>query len=344
MPFRITTNGVFRNYRSHLTQNSQNLNSAMTRVQTERKFNSYAEDPAAASQSFQMRRAYWRAGDQIDNLTHVTNKFSTAWDIMDSIVDGDSLDSMRESLTALNGTAGGSRSVLGVELQTVAGSLVEIMNTRYGDEFVFAGADGLNVPFSVSKDGKLQYRGVDVDSSSQADLDKLSAMTQEATYVDIGLGFKLNDAGEVIPSSAFNSSLSGISFLGYGTDEDGDPKNLISLMQELGGILANCDKNTGKYAEDEDEDKALRLAMKLHDSIANVMEQHTDLDAKVRYLKNSKNQLEITRDRMNEQIVDLEHLDPAEAILDMNWAQYCYNASLKIGTTLLSQSLIDYMS
>ena len=36
-------------------------------------------------------------------------------------------------------------------------------------------------------------------------------------------------------------------------------------------------------------------------------------------------------------------MNDAEAITNMVWAQYCYNAALKIGTNILSESLIDYM-
>ena len=39
----------------------------------------------------------------------------------------------------------------------------------------------------------------------------------------------------------------------------------------------------------------------------------------------------------------MEQVDLAEAITDFSWEQYCYNAALKIGNQLLSQSLIDYM-
>ena len=48
-------------------------------------------------------------------------------------------------------------------------------------------------------------------------------------------------------------------------------------------------------------------------------------------------------DQLNEQITDTEAQDPAEAITEMVWAQYCYNAALRIGTQILSQSLIDYL-
>ena len=47
---------------------------------------------------------------------------------------------------------------------------------------------------------------------------------------------------------------------------------------------------------------------------------------------------------MKEQIHDLEDMDEAEAISSFIWAQYCYNAALKVGNSVLSESLMDYMS
>ena len=40
----------------------------------------------------------------------------------------------------------------------------------------------------------------------------------------------------------------------------------------------------------------------------------------------------------------MEQINLADAITQLSWDQMCYNAALKIGTQLLSQSLIDYMN
>jgi flagellar hook-associated protein 3 FlgL len=71
---------------------------------------------------------------------------------------------------------------------------------------------------------------------------------------------------------------------------------------------------------------------------------HVKLSADANYIKTNLKQLETNRAELNEQIMDTESMDAAEAITEMTWAQYCYNAALRIGTNLLSQSLIDYLS
>ena len=41
---------------------------------------------------------------------------------------------------------------------------------------------------------------------------------------------------------------------------------------------------------------------------------------------------------------ELEDVDLALALQNFSWSYYCYSSALKVGTQLLSQSLIDYMT
>ncbi len=365
MSFRITTNGTLRAYRSNLMNSRRTLNESMVRVQTHRQFSSYAEDPAAASRAFQLRRSMWRADAQITNNQTVIDSFDTAFSALDDICDGDAtspgdggVNGIVESLRGITDTTAGARVPLGQSMLAKAESIVKSMNTKYGDNFVFSGADGLNVPFSwgegIDEDGNmtkiLLYRGVDVNAADGTpSKEMLDRMQAEATYVDIGLGFKEVDVDgetELMESSAFDSALSGLTFLGYGRDEDGDPKNIVLLLQELGGLFQKCDPKDGSYPEPEEANMELanRLTNKINDAVARISEQHVKLSADTSYLKTNLNQLTDTKELMDTQREGIEAIDPADAIMQMSWAQYCYNASLKIGNSILSQSLIDYMN
>ncbi|MBE7005199.1 MAG: hypothetical protein E7425_13160 [Ruminococcaceae bacterium] len=471
--FRITTNGLFRGYRSNLMKNTKRLQDTITDVQTQRKFNTYAEDPAAASQAWRLRRSYWRTEDQIDNNNYIISKYESAYSAMGAIIDGTAenpgLDGLLASIEGLSDSAGTARYALGRELISTSESIVSMMNTKYGDDFVFAGADGANIPFSWEGD-VLLYRGVNVNlqeprsledcgfddatldkynltspaqpdygaNSGKTDVEsatleqpltmekfkesayydatdttktddekyaaykveylarnqdptngyvqltetdpeaafdeasvlytklsafqkyasnyaennhvdsladgikqyqKLQDMVKETTYIDIGLGLQEDIDGEFITGSAFNSSISGLEFSGYGKD-----KNLAVLLRELGGIFERTDRKTGAYANEEDAGRASQLLDLVHDSIRNAQGMHVKLSADANYIKTNLKQLETNRAELNEQIMDTESMDAAEAITEMTWAQYCYNAALRIGTNLLSQSLIDYLS
>ena len=359
---RITSNAMMKNYKSNLMKSTNVLYNSMTQVMTQRKFNSYAEDPAAATQAFQLRRSAWRTESQIENSQTVTHKFNTAYEAVDSIYETVTTITKDETLRALNDPTGGGRKSLGILLDQRAEDLVQSLNAKYGDNFIFAGNDGENVPFSWDEaTGQLLYRGVNVNAGSvpepgqgatqaeidayekdQADLAKLQQMMKETTYVDLGMGLQEDASGNIISTSAFNSALSGLSITGFGVDEEGLPNNAVSIVKELSDILGRCDED-GNWASTEDQERAVALQKKLDTSLGDITSQHTELSTKVSFLNTNEERLKSTADTLNTQIVGVENVDMADAITAMSYAQYCYNAALRVGTNILSQSLIDYM-
>ncbi len=341
---RITSNAMMKNYKSNLMKSTNVLYNSMTQVMTQRKFNSYAEDPAAATQAFQLRRSAWRTESQIENSQTVTHKFNTAYEAVDSIFETVTTITKDETLRALNHPTGGGRKSLGILLDQRAEDLVQSLNAKYGDNFIFAGNDGENVPFSWDEaTGQLLYRGVNVNAEEGTeDYEKLQQMMKETTYVDLGMGLQEDASGNIISTSAFNSALSGLSITGFGVDEEGLPNNVVSIVKELSDILGRCDED-GNWASTEDQERAVALQKKLDTSLGDITSQHTELSTKVSFLNTNEERLKSTADTLNTQIVGVENVDMADAITAMSYAQYCYNAALRVGTNILSQSLIDYM-
>ena len=440
---RSTTGGVLRSYRSNLMHSFITLNKSRDTMLTQRNFNSYAEDPAAASRAFQMRRSLSRVESQYSVNNAVWAKYDTGFsaitgvqNLVKSRNEGDNAVAWDAVLRTLNDPSGDSRTALGKVLNQIADTVVQNMNTKDGETFIFAGADGLNVPFSFDASGKLLYRGVPVDAAvpdvlkdaasgiikvnaqgevdpagtdylktagtsvitvadynqagpdapnvlknadqtlyqvdkdgkpdpaggyylvvdnppetiSQADyeqagkdVEKLKYMTEkEATFVDIGLGMKEN-GNQLIESSAFNSALQGVTFLGYGVDDEGDPKNIVSLLKKMGELCSTY-KDEPWTTENQHYQEVNRLAGKLEDAMKRLDAEYTDLSAATVKVKNNGELLEESAYNLQEQIAAEEDVNMAEAISSFVWAQYCYNAALKVGNSILSQSLMDYLS
>jgi flagellar hook-associated protein 3 FlgL len=185
---------------------------------------------------------------------------------------------------------------------------------------------------------------IDVSNGDDgSDYEKLTKLAAEGNFVDIGLGLQEDDDGKLIESSAFNDALQGINFLGYGTDEDGDSKNIVCLIKQMGELLSNCDQN-GNWADPEDAETLDRVISKFQTASNDLKSAYVQLDAKASFLENNDDQLETTADTLNEQFLEIEQCDLADAITSFSWAQYCYNAALKVGNSILSQSLMDYLS
>lgn len=368
---RITTSGVMRNYKANLMHSSNQLESARNKVLTQRNFNSFAEDPAAATQAFKLRRNFSRTNDQITNSTDLISKFQSAWSAAGTtktLVEEAANDA---TLRAVSATTGSGRQPLGQVLASDAESIIQTLNLEYNDAFVFAGNDAETPPFSWDKSGKLLYRGISVDAggvgvrpegtppdpskepttstwgvyyAANQDFAKLAQMSYETAYADVGAGLAEDGFGTLNSASAFNSALSGLNLLGFGLDADGDPQNAVSITKKLSNIFLRCDADSGAYASTKDQEDAVRLNNKLQNSLASLTKNWVSIDAESKYLTTNKERLDDYADTVNEQILSFEQANLADAITDFSWAQYCYNSALKVGNDILSQSLIDYMN
>lgn len=336
---RITTNGTLRSYKSQLMNSTKNLNDRYNTVLTGRRFNAYSEDPVSATQAFRLRSSLATNAKQTSNNDTVVKKFSTAWDIIGDV--HEDLVVKMGKVPALSGSNGTNLSVLpelGQVLSAGADAIVQDMNAKYGDNFIFGGADTLEVPFEFNDKGELLYRGQKVDAMDKAAYEKID----DKLYVDVGLGFQESQNG-IISSSAYDSALNGLDFLGYGKDGEGKPENVVSIMKELGAMFQSYDSKTNTWGKGSAEE-AQKLMNKLEQASDRLNKAHVELDAKTTFLKTNQERLTATGDNLNEQVVNVEDVDPAQAIMELVWAQQAYNAALKVGTNIIPQSLLDYMN
>lgn len=525
---RATTIGVLKNYRYGLNKSFTKQNDARTTVLTHRNFNSFAEDPSAAAQTFQLRRARMTAESQYTVCETALRRFETAWSSLYTVidrVDNGGVNSVKNTdLTALSDPVGDARKALGKQLDILADTLVQVMNDKYADNFLFSGADGQTVPFTWGDNGELLYRGIPVDASmpdtltvkndagedvnislkldadgnydaangtetyflngkaglvefsrpsdeeidngkledflskppadaktdngkpvivdendkvltedeakraikdgndvfyrvpdqngvdnklvsanpciatppdnalkdaagnpvilkedgtaytsidevkadllagkkcsyvtvdeggtiSKADYDKEVKNVEKLRYLsedeklfqDIGLGNEEDANDKTITSSVFDSTLQGINFLGFGKDADGDPKNIVSLVKRMANV---CNADYDGPLSKEDYAELYRLVGKTEDASEELHNQHVAMDARSTKLKNNLELLEKNQDTLTEQYAAIEDVDDADAISAFLWATYSYNAALRVGNSVLSQSLMDYM-
>ena len=372
---RVTTNGTLRMYKSNLMQTTGSLNSAMTKLMTQRNFNSYASSPAAATRAFKIHSSLNATRVQASNNETVKNKFDTAYQVLD-IVGSDIADSMAKipALEGLNGPNETNVNELGKVLRSGAEAIVQSMNSQYDSKFLFGGADTENPPFAIQKDevtGKshITFRGVRIDDPDTLDdeyldpttkkpipkdpndlnkgnytnkdmLDKWNAETQ---FVDIGLGFKLDKNGDVVDSTAFDSALSGIDFIGYGMDKENYPNNMASLMLRMAEIFEGYDTEANEWANPGDYEETEKLLNKMNDSRDHIIQKWSALSAESTFLNTNATQLETTFASLNTERSTIEDIDMVDTITELSWAQVCYSAALQVGTSVIPQSLMDYL-
>ena len=377
--FRVTTNGTLYTYKQNMLKTSNKLYSAMNTLMTGRNFDSYSADPAAATRAFRLHSSLNATNTQASNNDMVFKKFSTAWDVADSLVNELSHDlAQTPLLEGLNQPNWSNLNTQGDIILSGAEAMVQSLNSTYNGKFLFNGADTENPPFAIEtatvdhvERHFLTYRGVRLDDPDSLGEDYLDPETKqpilkdpndpakgkytnkemlekwsnEHQYVDIGLGFAVDNNGDVLDSTAFDASISGMDFIGgYGLDDDGNPKNIISIMLRSAEIFKGYNQETGEWSAAGDIEDARALVQKFTKAQEDLSNQHVSfLEAQAQFLETNQKQLESTFYAQNEQLNNIERVDQVEAILALVSAQTGYNAALQAGANVVPQSLMDYL-
>ena len=363
---RITTNAILRNYKSNLGASMSNLDIARTQVMTQRRFNSTMEDPSSALRAAVLNRKYARNEDYLNQVKDVQSYQDAQEDGAMQISNIALTLNKQYGLEALNGTNGSrdTRLTYATAWRDAQESMVLSLNASYEGKYVFAGSDGVTPPFRLAdvpkdpadpnseKKQALLYRNVDVttgilydDKNNVVDAndgkERLKNLANDTSYVDLGFGLNISESADkngvtVEDSSAFNISLPGIKLVGYDETAGGDnKKNMILLMGEISNKLA---------AEEFDYEGYRELLGTFDGQRNNVLQHVTTLGTKTEFLTTTKERLETNEINLTTQIDNVVNIDMAEAIMNFSWAQYAYNAALKVGNNILTPSFIDFMN
>lgn len=190
----------------------------MNKVLTHRQFNSFAENPSSAIQAWRVRRAMINNEIYTKNNKDTFTRFDIAYATMQQVSrDLTDLGGRKSDIYAANDPTATGRPELGKILSDTAESVIHDMNSaKSGENFVFAGDDELNAPFTWNQDKTiLYYRGVNVNAGmvkSPADVPDWAPpkMAQDPAYPNdptkqINVGADNNDNGAL--AEAFKKNL-----------------------------------------------------------------------------------------------------------------------------------------
>ncbi len=333
---RITNSMMFKNYQNGLQSTLGGLEQARQQVSTGRRFQSSYEDPNAAARAVTLENRYARNEDYI-NITEDTQKWQDVQeDVVTQINDMAKEIEKNYAVEVLNATNTEERSTYAQLFREMQKSMVNVLNTTYGDTYVTAGNDGVTAPFELKDDGSVTYRGIDLATTDAAELAVLEELSKETAFVDLGFGLSIS-GGEVVPSSAFDSALPGINIVGFGQDADGTSKSMLVLLDEMADIL---EEPTFDAAQREEYVKLWENFGDAADANRDVL---TKIGTKSTLLESTLTKLENENLNIIEQFDSAVNIDEAEAITNFTYQEYVYSLSLKIGSNILTPSLLDFI-
>lgn len=102
--------------------------------------------------------------------------------------------------------------------------------------------------------------------------------------------------------------------------------------------------NSGEQKRDIMHDTLGDLITKMTETEHTVSTVYSDLGNKYHLLETTEDKLNIEKNSLTEEYKDKLGADPYESIIEMYNNQYAYNASLQVGSKLMSSSLFDFMA
>ncbi len=325
---RVTQNQMTRLYLKNSNSALNNMNKINNRVLTQRKFIRASENSVGAAKALIIRRNLEKNEMYSDNIATAEGIYSTAEKALLSIssVSTTISDSIIQGATGTNGEDG--KKIIANQIRNMAKEMTTQINSEYADRKLFGGSNNASVPFVYDQATKtLTYNGVDINSENLSDFPKSAEIS-----LDVGLGLQFDAAGNVDKQTVMNIALNGADILGYGTDADGDPKNLIALAYKAADAL-----DAGNSGE------ALSILEKLNASKSNLMNSITDLGNQQQSVDYAKSRIENDEFSLKTAQQSVEGVDLTEELTNLKVAEMAYNATLSMGTKLIPLSIFDYM-
>lgn len=321
---------IMKNYQYRLNDTLTQQAKHQYQVMTGKKYQNSWESPLDGAVASNLVQRYLRNQDYINNIDDIQSYQDAQENACRQVLEiAKDIDS-NYSVQAMNDTNGlNGRKAFAAALRGYQESMLKAVNEKYGDDYIMAGADGKNAPFQL-ENGKLLYRGVDVNDGNMQQLEQFS---KEHVYVDLGFGLEF-DNGQVVGTSAFDTSFPGINLLGFGKNQDGTSHNLILLAGQMAEQLEKEPFDSSEYE---------KLWKEFHGRTSDVTDMMANIGNKTQLLQSTKDRLEDLDLSLASQLDSVVNINPADAIMQLSWSQFAYNSALRIGNNIISPSLLDFM-
>ena len=310
MAMRITDSYMSSSFLSNLQNNLSSLSKVQEQLSSLKEVSKSSDDPMLVSQIIDLNNSI------IQNEEYII----TIEDSIDfSNMQDSALDSATKSLSrirtliqqASTGTVNDDdRKIIKAEVEAEIETLTDALNTNFGGKYIFSGQNTTTKPFSIERDANGEMTGF-----------LYSGTTDEATSGNLsrriaqGVSIELKTDGRALLNE-------------QGTDDD------------LGTFLAK----TLTALETGDTDALSgELLGRMDQEIGNIVTQRTESGAIFNRLEAAKERNTSEKLNLESMRSDKQDIDLAEKFMEYTMQQTAYQASLAMGTKILSTSILDYL-
>ena len=214
---RVTSKMMQRTYLKNVNSLTSGTQNSLNQLSSGMKLFKASENTAAAVKAYQVRTSLNRNEGYTSNLSHADAVLTSSESVLLGIEDR--LKEAKAKITqALNTTNSDSeRATIATELASIQDQIFQAMNSNDSGFYVFGGSNSDSKPFDTDANGNLTYNGHTLADLPNDPTDAtVHALSHDALYLDVGLAPELDADENIISSTVFEYSITGIDVMGYG--------------------------------------------------------------------------------------------------------------------------------
>ncbi|MBR1663755.1 MAG: hypothetical protein IJ696_05455 [Ruminococcus sp.] len=347
---RITQRQITNNYMYNINNTLGKYAGQFEKLETGRGFERLSQNVSLGKKALRNRTAIYRNAQYSANVESAKEQMSAAENALMSINDQvQNVSSLAEK--AMNGTNTDERSrkIFSAALEETKRGMLDNLNSMHLDKYILGGTNG-ETPYTVGESGELLFNGTPAseitgDAGSYVDANGDPVELSGVTYVDIGLGLKLSPDGENFDeNSVFKMTFPGLEWTGYGSSEiTYEDKSGVEVTETVSNNMYDIltQMQSALDANDTERLGALREHLEngfddLLVGIANLGTRAAFLESKGAQLEDEATDLEIIRK-------NVEGINETDEITKMQEYSQSWLLTLRFGSQILPQSLMDYI-
>lgn len=302
---RITNNITTQNALRTLQRGNRDIAQAVERVSSGLRFQRASEDPVAAAQVMRTSGSLRALEQYRRNVDEATARMSAEEGVLDQLTSV--LSRANElGISQATGTANAeTRAIAKAEADQLLRFAVQLGNSRYGEGFLFGGAQSSTAPFAVA------------EADPDADVDALGFTTTSPSgehRVEIA-------SGQIISTNHHGTDV-------FGTVEDGP----LAALRDLAAALGS-----------NDQDAIGQASSRVHASLVSTQRLVGDVGARMNQLEvtgANLNALEITLTTFKS---DLQEVDFERAVTELVGRQTAFQSAMLATSRVMGMNLTDYL-
>lgn len=310
---RVTTGMLSSGYMRNINNNLTQLQKYEYQLSSQKRLTKLSDDPIGIIRSMQARvklANISRYQDDVNEAQSWLTQTETSLDELNEVLKKVYESSVQASTDTLSNDDRKAISTLVAEMRD---QLLTVGNSKFGDKYIFAGYNTSVRPFTVDgATSQLLYNGVNMSDPANPQLG-----VESGQVIEYSLGQNLR----------MDVSMTGIQLLGVGED------NLYSLMNDYYNALESG-ASASELAGYTDKFSAAQSR-----TLSNLAE----IGGKTNRLKLLENRYSVDEVNFSEIKSKVEDIDVAEVTVQWKTAMAVYEYALKIGSSILQNSLVDYM-